>query len=43
MHNQLYDIARKYGAVTKLYIFNTPVVVLNSAEAGLQALTERGK
>ncbi|XP_067943113.1 cytochrome P450 1A1-like [Watersipora subatra] len=42
MHVQLYDIAKKYGAVTKISLFNTPIVILNSTEACLEALIKKG-
>ncbi|XP_067942929.1 cytochrome P450 2M1-like [Watersipora subatra] len=42
LHNQFYEMARKYGAVMKVKIFSKPVVILNSREACLEALTKTG-
>ncbi|XP_067942312.1 cytochrome P450 2B5-like [Watersipora subatra] len=42
LHNQFFRLARQYGAVMKIRIFTVPVVVLNSKEACLEALTKTG-
>ena len=43
LHNQFYEIAKKYGPVTKIHVLNTPIVVLNSTEVCLEALVRTGK
>ena len=43
MHNKLYDIARQYGPVSKISVFNIPIVFLNSTDACLEALVKKGE
>ncbi|XP_067941878.1 cytochrome P450 1A1-like [Watersipora subatra] len=42
LHIQLFEMARKYGAVMKLKIFTYPIVVINSKDACLEALIKAG-
>ncbi|XP_067942904.1 cytochrome P450 2B1-like [Watersipora subatra] len=42
IHNQFYEMARKYGAIMKVKIFTKTIVVLNSKEACLEALSKTG-
>ncbi|XP_067943680.1 cytochrome P450 2C23-like isoform X2 [Watersipora subatra] len=42
IHNQFYEMARKYGDVMKVKIFTKPIVVLNSRQACLEALIKTG-
>ena len=43
LHIQLFEMARKYGAVMKLKIFTYPIVVINSKDACLEALIKAGE
>lgn len=43
MHLQFSQFAEEYGPVFKISIFNQTIVVLNSAEICLEALTRKGR
>ena len=43
LHVHMYQLAKEYGPVMKISMFNTPIVILNSTEACLEALIKKGK
>ena len=42
LKGQFYEMAERYGPVMKVYIFNMPVVILNTTEVCLEALVKTG-
>lgn len=43
LHVQLCEMAKEYGPMMKIYMFNSPIVVVNSTDLCYDALNRNGK
>ena len=43
LHNQFYKMADQYGPIMRIYIFNVPIVIMNTTDVCLEALVRAGE
>ena len=43
LHNQFYKMADQYGPIMRIYIFNVPIVIMNTADVCLEAFVKAGE